>query len=172
MDGKRYDLESLAHEGSGTASLISVEQLQRLVQLLDRSDVSELELKQAEEGLRLVLRKAQTPESNDVVPKLIDAPVRMQSMATAAPPLETKHYISAHFVGIFHAGARPGGRPLAAPGEHVKVGQLVATIESLNVINEVESSVAGQVVEILVQDGQAVEYGQHLIIVDSATREK
>jgi biotin carboxyl carrier protein len=52
------------------------------------------------------------------------------------------------------------------------VGQLVATIESLNVINEVESPVAGSVVEILVQEGQPVEYGQHLVVIDSAAEEK
>ena len=180
MDGNRSynDVKSLTGEGSETADLISIEQLQHLVRLLDRSDISELELKRAEDGTRLVLRKAKAPESNgqqgDAVAhaQYIDASVGAQFIAAAAPPVETKHHISAHFVGIFHAAAKPRGGALVAVGDHVRVGQLVATIESLNVINEVESPVAGRVVEILVQDGQPVEYGQHLIVIDSAMEEE
>ena len=182
MDGNRSfnEVKSLTGDGSETANLISIEQLQHLVRLLDRSDVSELELKRAEDGTRLVLRKAKAPESNGqqgeavAHAQYIDASVRAQFIAPAstAPPVETKHHISAHFVGIFHASAKPRGGALVAVGDRVKVGQLVATIETLNVINEVESPVAGYVVEILVQDGQPVEYGQHLIVIDSATEEE
>ena len=102
-----------------------------------------------------------------------DSPAGAQYIAPSsiAPPVETKHSIAAHFVGIFHAAAKPKRRPLVAPGDRVKAGQLVATIESLNVFNEVESPVAGQVVEILVQDGQPVEYGQQLMNIDSAVGE-
>jgi acetyl-CoA carboxylase biotin carboxyl carrier protein len=180
MDGNHFsnDVNSLAGEGSETASLISIEQLQRLVRLLDRSDVSELELKRVGDGTRLVLRKAKVPESNGQQGSIatnaqqIDNAVGVQFIAPAATPVETKHYISAHFVGTFHAAAKPRGGALVAVGNRVKVGQLVATIESLNVINEVESPVAGCVVEILVQDGQPVEYGQHLMVIDSATEEE
>ena len=179
-NGSYKDVKPLVGEGGETAYLISIEQLQRLVRLLDRSDVSELELKRAEDGTRLVLRKAKAPERSgqrgDIAAntQYIDAPVGAQFIAPAfaAAPVETKHHISAHFVGIFHASAKPRGGALVAIGDRVKVGQLVATIESLNVINEVESPVAGCVVEILVQDGQPVEYGQHLIVIDSATEEE
>ncbi len=83
-------------------------------------------------------------------------------------PVETKHYITSHLVGIFHTWAKPRGGALVAVGDRVNVGQLVATIESLNVINEVESSFAGRVVEILVLEGQSVEYGQKLMIIDTS----
>ena len=180
MDGNRSynDVKSLTGEGSETDTLISIEQLQHLVRLLDRSDVSELEFKRAEDGTRLVLRKAKAPESNGqqgnaaANGQYMDASVRAQFIAPAATPVETKHSISAHFVGIFHASAKPRGGALVAVGDRVKVGQLVATIETLNVINEVESPVAGYVVEILVHEGQPVEYGQHLITIDSATEEE
>ena len=182
MDGNRSynDVKSLTGEGSETADLISIEQLQHLVRLLDRSDISELELKRAEDGTRLVLRKAKAPESNGqqgnaaANGQYVDASVRAQFIAPAstATPVETKHHISAHFVGIFHASAKPRGGALVAVGDRIKVGQLVATIETLNVINEVESPVAGYVIEILVQEGQPVEYGQHLIVIDSATEEE
>ncbi len=173
MDGNRSynDVKSLTGEGSETANLISIKQLQHLVRLLDQ---------RAEDGTRLVLRKAKAPESNGqqgnaaANGQYMDASVRAQFIAPAstATPVETKHHISAHFVGIFHASAKPRGGALVAVGDRVKVGQLVATIETLNVINEVESPVAGYVVEILVHEGQPVEYGQHLIDIDSATEEE
>ena len=171
----QHDVEPLTNEGSELANLISVEQLQRLVRLLDRSDVFELELKRPGEGTRLILRKARAPETSSqqgaVAPHaaLTDASARHQFIMPPAPPLEeTKQYISAHLVGVFHRGIKPRAGALVAVGDRVKEGQLVATIESLNVINEVESPVAGRVVEILVQEGQSVEYGQHLLVIDSA----
>jgi acetyl-CoA carboxylase biotin carboxyl carrier protein len=78
-----------------------------------------------------------------------------------------EHKVLAPLVGTFHTWAKPKGGALVAVGDRVKAGQLVGTIESLNVLNEVETTVAGHVVEILVQEGQPVEYGQALMTIDS-----
>ena len=170
MDGNShfpYDMEPLSDdEEIGAPSVISVEQLQRLVRLLDSSDVSELELKRAEEGTRLVLRKVKAPESSSNISNNQHglAPV----FTSAAPPAETKEQIVAPLVGIFHTWAKPRGGSLVAVGDHVKIGQLVATIETLNVLNDVESPAAGHVIEILVQEGQPVEYGQVLMTIDTS----
>jgi len=67
--------------------------------------------------------------------------------------------------------AKPKGGALVAVGDRVKAGQLVGTIESLNVLNEVETTAAGRVVEIFVQDGQPVEYGQVLMAIDNSVEE-
>ena len=172
------ETDSLHNGESETASIISVEQLQRLVQLLDRSDVSELEFKRPEEGTRLVLRKVKPSENNGrqegsaFTPQVKVSPVENSLTVSNSVPSETKHYITSHLVGVFHAWAKPRGGALVAVGDHVKVGQLVATIESLNVINDVESSFAGRVVEILVQEGQSVEYGQKLIVIDTSAEEE
>ena len=171
MDGDShfsYDLEPLPDdEEIDAASVISVEQLQRLVRLLDSSDVSELELKRAGEGTHLVLRKAKAPESSSNMSDNQHEPAPV-STSTTPPPAETKKHIGAPLVGIFHTWAKPRGGSLVAIGDRVKEGQLVATIESLNVLNEVESPAEGRVVEILVQEGQPVEYGQVLMIIDTA----
>jgi len=76
------------------------------------------------------------------------------------------HSVVAPLVGVFHSATKPRGKALVAVGDHVKAGQHLAAIESLNVINEVEAPVAGRVVEILVQEGQPVEYGQPLMTID------
>jgi acetyl-CoA carboxylase biotin carboxyl carrier protein len=167
MDGNRpysYNGGAPSDREHEANELVSVEQLRRLVQLLDRSDVSELEVKRAAEGMRLVLRKVKMPEHVEQDSNQLSAPL---NMGTEAGATETKQQIVAPLVGIFHSWAKPKGGALVAVGDGVKVGQLVATIQSLNVMNEVESSLEGRVVEILVQDGQPVEYGQPLIIVDT-----
>lgn len=167
-----YDMEDEADTLEGedeAAALVSVEQLQRLVRLLDRSDVSELELKRAGDGTRLVLRKAKATDALSAVAAtslIASADIASATEAVVAA-IETKKVIVAPLVGLFHPWAKPRGKALVAVGDRIKVGQLVATIESLNVINEVESTVAGRIVEILVQDGQPVEYGQPLLTVES-----
>lgn len=154
--------------------LTSLDQLQHLVRLLDQSDVAELELKQPEEGTRLVLRKITAkPGSGVSLSEMTMVLPEQDGEQPSQVELEDRHsFVSAHLVGLFHRWAKPKGGALVAVGDHVKVGQLVATIESLNIINEVESPVAGKVVEILVQEGQPVEYGQHLLTVEPVESEE
>jgi acetyl-CoA carboxylase biotin carboxyl carrier protein len=149
-----------------TANVMSIEQLRRLVRLLDNSDVSELELKRPEEGTHLLLRKATTHASNEHSVEQQYVPVPLHIPATIEPD-KTEHKVLAPLVGTFHTWAKPKGGSLVAVGDRVKAGQLVGTIESLNVLNEVESAVAGHVVEIFVQEGQPVEYGQVLMTIES-----
>lgn len=153
-----------------SGSVISIEQLQRLVRLLDQSSVSELELKHIEEGTRLVLRKAKAnPNTSMQDGAVLTTPIIAPAVNEEpdAAPAEIEHKIVAHLVGTFHVWARPRGGALVAVGDRVKEGQLVGIIESLNVFNEVESPVVGHVVEIFVQEGQPVEYGQLLMTIAS-----
>lgn len=168
MDGSRFHSSKEAGEQSqDSASVISIEQLQHLVCLLDKSDVSELELRRAGEGTRLVLRKVKAPESGYQPASYVPSAIA-DSVAHEAAPKETEHKVLAPFVGTFHVWVKPRGGALVAMGDRVKAGQLVGTIESLNVLNEVETAAAGRVVEIFVQDGQPVEYGQVLMTIDSS----
>lgn len=174
MDGNAYhpyDVEALSNEERDSVSIMSIEQLQRLIRLLDASDVSEIELKRAGEGTHLVLRKAKAPANSDLAAAaqiIATSNGGAQFTQPEEAVQETKHRVTAPLVGIFHAWARPKGGSLVAVGDHVKMGQLVATIESLNVLNEVEATAVGCVIEILAQEGQPVEYGQVLMTIDSA----
>ncbi|TMC23398.1 MAG: biotin/lipoyl-binding protein [Chloroflexi bacterium] len=165
IDGNRHSVksvEALTREEQCTAESISIEQLQRLVWLLDKSDVSEIEVKRAEEGTHLVLRKAKI--TGNVAFQVSDVTI---VAAESEAPVETTYRVVASLVGIFHSWAKPRGGALVAVGDHVKVGQLIGTIQSLNVMNDVECAVAGCVAEVLVQDGQPVEYGQPLMIIET-----
>lgn len=160
---------------NGDAQGMSVAQIQRLVRLLDNSDVSELELKRASEGLHLVLRKLKAPDGAVLSTEIAQTASSSNGAATAgeAPGSSpNQHKVVAPLVGVFHPWLKPRGGVLITVGESVKTGQLLGTIESLNVLNEVESAVAGRVVEIHVQDGQPVEYGQVLVTIDSSEAEE
>lgn len=156
-----------SHRPEDTDEHINREQLQRLVHMLDTSDVSEIEVKRAEDGLRLVLRKAKATQGSELNGQMIMATTAARELEQSVVAASTLHTVAASLVGIFHSWAKPKGGSLVAVGDRVKAGQLVATIQSLNVMNEVESPVTGRVIDILVQDGQAVEYGQQLMVIDS-----
>jgi len=175
MDGNsQHPLDRATLNGEYSVSeQVSTTQLQRLVRLLDGSDVSEIEVKRAASGLRLVLRKAKATEANGSDAELYHVAVGApgEEHSNGAAVVDTKHTITAPLVGIFHSWGKPRGAALVHIGDRVKIAQLVGTIQSLNVINEVEAPVAGRVVDILVQDGQPVEYGQPLITIDSMEEE-
>lgn len=162
----QQDTQEDVREDVGGNGHINIGQVQRLIRLLDNSDVSEVEIRRADEGMRLVLRKAKVSEGVGEG----EYPVGTLASGEAGEETsaETKRIVTAPLVGIFHTWGKPKGKALVAPGDQVKIGQLLGTIQSLNVINEVESPVAGRVIEILVQDGQAVEYGQQLITIESS----
>jgi biotin carboxyl carrier protein len=151
---------------------MSIAQIQRLVKLLDRSDISELEVKRASEGVHLVLRKVKAQEVIPLVGEVVLAASGEGSSAGELAADMKRHRVTAPLVGVFHPWLKPRGGTLVAVGDRVKAGQLVGTIESLNVFNEVETSVAGRVVEIHAQDGQPVEYGQVLVTIEIAEAEE
>jgi acetyl-CoA carboxylase biotin carboxyl carrier protein len=169
MDGKYpHKVEAFSNGEVDASNSISIEQLQRLVSLLDGSDVSEIEVRRGGEGVQgthLLLRKARSSESGE---RMMMALPAGQKGTPSDASKETQHTVTAPLVGLFHVWARPKGGALVGVGDIVKVDQLVGTIQSLNVINEVEAHVEGRVVEIFVQDGQPVEYGQPLMIIDSS----
>lgn len=155
-------------EENGTVERVSIEQLRHLVQLLDESDVSEIDIERADEGLHLVMRKASAQEGSLQGAVIYQEATIDTLEEDASEEVDTRHTLTAAFVGIFHSWSKPKGKALVAVGDHVKVGQRVGTLQSLNVMNEIETAFAGRVAEIFVQEGQAVEYGQQLMVIDSS----
>lgn len=162
-----YGARDVHTEGMGLT------QIQRLVRLLDRSDIGEIELNRADEGLHLVLRKFTTrefcaPMNGDQSGETGKQAADSNEVASRAE----KHCLRASIVGIFHHRLKPQSKIVVAVGDLVKVGQVVGTIEALNILNEITAPVAGCVVEIPGKDGQMVEYGQPLMIIDGSGRDK
>lgn len=150
---------------------LSIAELRQLITLMHNSDIEEISVERDEDALRLHLRKPEPVIASS------QAVAGLDGLATddvaEAPGLDAAAndglgYVSAPLVGRFHVGAKPGSKPLVAVGDIVRSGQVVGTIETLNVINEVESTVAGRVVELNATEGQPVEYGQVLMTIESS----
>jgi biotin carboxyl carrier protein len=134
---------------------------------MESSDISEISIERESEGLKLMLRRL-APPPPDGWPEEIeedgyadDLPADSADRNSPSSGIE----IGAPLVGIFRA-SMDSGKPLIAPGDKVRTGQIIAAIEALNLLSEVEATVAGRVAEILVLDGQAVEYGQPLLVIE------
>lgn len=130
-------------------------ELRELLDLIGSSDVEELELEIS--GTRLSLRRA---------PGQLDrAALAVGEHATPGPVGAETNFVVAELVGFFHHPAEPDGG-VARPGLRVRAGRVLGTIDSLNVPIPVTAPVAGRVVEVLVEDGQPVEYGQPLFLIE------
>lgn len=142
-----------------TKEFITVHQLQHLVRMFDQSDTIELEVRDAAMNARLLLRKSEPLKETT-------ATITLEEGNTSQPPTRTQYTVTASFVGIFHLRS-PAKQPLQMlVGNKVKEGQHLGSIQSLNILNEVESPIAGRIVALLIEDGQPVEFGQPLLIIE------
>jgi len=158
-----------------TSASLSVAELRQLISLLDRSDLEEITIEQEGDGLHLTLRKP-APVQLDEGALLAASELGMNG-ATADPVSEAGNAsensddtagsldVRSTLVGLYRAVARRGAKAMA-PGDSVKEGQIIGAVESLNVLNEIESPATGRVKAVLVSDGQPVEYGQALMLVE------
>jgi len=146
--------------------------VRRAVDLLKQSNAAELEISEGE----LTVRVRRLPAAPVVVapapaegaePFAEDLEVAVEA-PQAQPEAEApaRGYIEARIVGLFHRGRGPDAEPLVKVGDSIKVGQLVATIEALRKLTEVRSPLTGQIAEVLVEDGQPVQYGQKLFALN------
>jgi biotin carboxyl carrier protein len=130
---------------------------------MESSDISEISIERESEGLKLLLRR---PSAWDAVADEGDELFDREDL----PPESEKSKrndieIGAPLVGVFRA-SMTGDKPLVAQGDIVRKGQIIAAIEALNLLSEVEATAAGRIAEILVLEGQPVEYGQTLLVIE------
>lgn len=141
---------------------LSIAELRQLIALMQRGDIEEIVVERESAALKLTLRKA-APVVDGVEREAVEADQLAEEASTQA---ERVGYVTAPLVGRFYAGSKPGAKPLVNRGDVVRVGQVVGMIETLNVMTEVEATLAGRVVEMHVEEGQAVEYGQPLLALE------
>jgi|SRR5690606_30650610 len=153
---------------------MDLRKLKTLIDLVSESNVSELEITEADGKVRIVKAGA--------TPIVMAAPVMQQAMpqqaaatpgavtasATPAPeaPVETGHVVKSPMVGTFYRASSPGAKAFAEVGDQVKQGQPVCIIEAMKIMNEIEADQDGTITKILVENGQPVEYGQPLFVIE------
>ena len=137
---------------------MDLRKLKTLVDLVSESNISELEITEAEGKVRIV--KAAPAVA---APTTMMAPQPFGAVAAAEP---AGHIVKSPMVGTFYRASSPGAKPLAEIGQAVKIGDPVCIIEAMKIMNEIEADATGTVVKVLVENGQAVEFGQPLFVIE------
>ena len=149
---------------------MDLRKLKTLIDLVSESNVSELEITEAEGKVRIVKgggAVVQQFAAPLAAPVAAQAPVA--AAAPAAPAAEAApagHVVKSPMVGTFYRSSSPGAAPFVEVGSQVKVGDTVCIIEAMKILNEIEADKAGTVKQILGENGQAVEYGQPLFVIE------
>ena len=150
---------------------MDLRKLKTLIDLVSESNISELEITEAEGKVRIVKADPravpQTYVPAQAMPEPVAAPAApLAVVAAAEEPALTGHVIKSPMVGTFYRASSPGGKPLVDLGSEVKEGEAVCIIEAMKIMNEIEADKAGKVTRVLCENGQAVEFGQPLFIVE------
>lgn len=152
---------------------MDLRKIKKLIDLLEESNLAELEIKEGEEVVRL----SRVPKGGVAVaaaPVMQAAPVAAAPVAAAAPveaaaPAESAlpagHVVKAPMVGTFYASASPGAAAFVKVGQQVKAGETLGIIEAMKMFNQIEADVAGTVKAILLENGQPVEFDQPMFVI-------
>jgi len=157
---------------------MDLRKLKTLIDLVSESNISELEITEAEGKVRIVKAGA----SAVAVPAVMAAPLAAAAPAAAAvtaapapagaapepaPAAEPAgHAVKSPMVGTFYRAASPGAKPFAEVGQQIKEGEAICIIEAMKIMNEIEADKTGTITQILCENGQAVEFGQPLFIIE------
>lgn len=148
---------------------MDLRKLKTLIDLVSESNVSELEITEAEGKIRIVkggVGMVQHYAVQAPVAMPVAVPASMAEAAPVAAPAATGHIVKSPMVGTFYRSASPGAKMFVEIGDSVKQGETVCIIEAMKILNEIEADKSGVVRQILCENGQAVEYGQPLFVVE------
>src|SRR5690554_7065383 len=141
---------------------MDLRKLKTLIDLVSDSDIAELEITEGDDKVKIVkFSKAAQPVA--YMPEPATAPVA--AAAPAAPAAVAKDAIKAPMVGTFYRAPNPGASPFVEVGQTVKEGDPLCIIEAMKLLNEIEADKSGVIQEILVENGEPVEYGQPLFVI-------
>jgi len=151
---------------------MDIRKIKKLIELLEESGIAEIEIKEGEEAVRI----SRMPTGAAAAPlhhhhtAPMAAPVEMPKAAAVEPPAPkprpNEHVITAPMVGTFYASPSPGAKSFIEIGDEVKVGQVLCIIEAMKMMNQIEADRAGRVTSIMARNGDPVEFGQPLFVVE------
>lgn len=153
---------------------MDLRKLKTLIDLVSESNVSELEITEAEGKVRIVKSApagAVAPVTYTMAPAPVAAPSAPVPAApavevAAAPAQPDGHTVKSPMVGTFYRASSPGAKPFVEIGDSIKEGETICIVEAMKILNEIEADKSGTVTQILVENGQAVEYGQPLYVIE------
>ena len=168
---------------------MDIRKIKKLIELLEESGIAEIEIKEGEEAVRIsrmppagAAMQALPPQvwfgpgqlgwegARGAAPSLAAAPEASGQGAaageSAAKPKPNEHVITAPMVGTFYASPSPGAKAFVEIGDEVKVGQVLCIIEAMKMMNQIEADRAGRITSIMARNGDPVEFGQPLFVVE------
>ncbi len=159
---------------------MDIRKVKKLIELLEESGIAEIEISEGEESVRIsrypaggahaapVVHYAPAPMAPMAAAPVAAAPAAIAAPAAVAPAAAAKadHTVTAPMVGTFYSAATPGAKAFVDIGSEVNVGDTLCIIEAMKMMNQIESDKAGRVTAILVKNGDPVEFGQPLFIIE------
>jgi len=148
---------------------MDLRKLKKLIDLVQESGISELEVTEGEEKVRIA-KHATGPAPVSYAapaPVMAVAPAAAPAASAAAsePALPDGHVVKSPMVGTFYRASAPGAKPLAEVGQSVAVGDVLCIVEAMKLMNEIEADAAGTIKAILVENGEPLEYGEPLFVI-------
>jgi acetyl-CoA carboxylase biotin carboxyl carrier protein len=152
---------------------MDIRKVKKLIELLEASEVAEIEIHEGEESIRISRASTAVPVMNVSAPVPMPAAVPVAAPAaepaaaaeTAEEPLPEGHVVRAPMVGTFYRASSPGAKAFVEEGQSVAIGETLCIIEAMKILNQIEADQAGTVKKILVENGQPVEYNQPLFVI-------
>jgi acetyl-CoA carboxylase biotin carboxyl carrier protein len=153
---------------------MDIRKVKKLIELLEESGIAEIEIREGEESVRI----SRMP-TGAAAPQYFAAPPAVAALAAAPAPIahegstvvharrkDDENVVPAPMVGTYYAASSPTTKPFIAIGDEVKVGQVLCIIEAMKMMNQIESDRAGRVTAIMVKNGDPVEFGQPLFVIE------
>lgn len=147
---------------------MDLRKLKKLIDLVEESSITELEITEGEERVRISKSGAGTQSHVAVPPSVASAAPASATIATteAGERSPEGHVVKSPMVGTFYRTSAPGSDPFVEVGQTVKVGDTLCIIEAMKLLNEIESDKDGTIKAILIENGQPVEYGESLFVIE------
>ncbi len=149
---------------------MDIRKIKKLIELIEESDIAELEISEGEESIRLSRYTSSAPAASTPVAAAPPLPAVTADVGAAKPaPAEEKipgHIVKSPMVGTFYRSATPGSKPFVDIGQSVNVGDTLCIIEAMKILNQIEADASGTITKILVENAQPVEYDQPLFVIE------
>ena len=153
---------------------MDIRKVRKLIELLEESGVAEIEISEGEESVRIsrypqgmtVTQGAAMPALLQSTPAEAPAAAAASGPPPASPAPAADKSITAPMVGTFYATPAPGAKPFVQVGDEIKVGQVLCIIEAMKMMNQIESEKEGRIAAVLAHNGEPVEFGQPLFVID------
>jgi acetyl-CoA carboxylase biotin carboxyl carrier protein len=158
---------------------MDIRKIKKLIELLEESGIAEIEIKEGEEAVRISRMPAagsapMYPQYTHMGNMPMAMAPQIEAPAKAAPAIEgpaakpkpNEHVITAPMVGTFYASPSPGAKAFIEIGDEIKVGQVLCIIEAMKMMNQIEADKGGKVTSIMARNGDPVEFGQPLFVVE------